>query len=180
MLDSGGLTSPLLTPHYKVHTYVCGCVFGVKTCPECYNWILTPQSVLDGYEITKPHWSIHVRLSVGKYYTHTRPHRKDFPWFQHEYWERENETSAQHISIVSLPNPSFILPLVLSSVHLKNIKSWFMEMSGRDPTLRNRTTDDCTTSLPVWLIKITVILNTQQLSFRSMGMSVFCTVKQKH
>jgi len=72
-------------------------------------------------------------------------HWRDFPHFQHESWEigeKEGATSAQQISIVSFLNSSFILPLDLSSVHVKNIKTWFMEMSESDASIEKHTTAD--------------------------------------
>lgn len=71
------------------------------------------------------HWSI--LFSVGKN-THTG---EIFSSFDMSFGKERSEggTSARQISIVSFLNSSFILFLMLSHAHLKNIKTWFMEMS---------------------------------------------------
>lgn len=89
--------------------------------------------------------------SVGKYHTHTHTQGLSM-----SFEKQGNETSARQIFIGSFPTPSFILPLLLSSVHLTNIMSWFMEMSRRDPALRNTTTADRTTTLFMCFIIMTI------------------------
>ena len=95
----------------------------------------------------------------------------------------KRETSAWHISIVSLPKPSFILPLVLSSVHLINIKSWFMEMSARerekkDPSIRKQ--KSWWLQLLRWFIKFTELFNTLIVVAVSVGHGSDSFMKLKH
>lgn len=68
--------------------------------------------------------------SVGKYNTHPLTE------LENEFRELGKETSARHIFIGSFLTPPFIFPPLVSSDHLTNIKSWFMEMSRRDPASR--------------------------------------------
>lgn len=95
------------------------------------------------------------------------------------FGKTENETSARQIFIGSFPTLSFILVLILSSVHLKNIKCWFMEMSGWDPVLGNTTTADWTTTLLMCFITITICYTHNNNHFACTNCTVATKVKHR-
>lgn len=92
------------------------------------NSVLTQQSVLQWYEITEPCWRWSSALFCGKIrdtWTHAGTISSRFP---HALRRREWDICPTDFCC-SLQNPPFICSLSLSWVHLKNINSWFMEMS---------------------------------------------------
>lgn len=103
-----------------------------QTHPECHNHAFTPQSALNGYEITLvlEAWTrmdtLGACILVSQW---GNTHSGEILPSCNMSVGKQRKTSAQQISIVSFLNLSFIPTLVLSHAHLKNIKTQFMEMS---------------------------------------------------
>lgn len=106
----------------------------LQNMSECYSSVLTPQKCKT--DMKSPH-HIGTSMSVGKRKAHKDSEERFPPVLTWVLGRRGRDICLTDFWCF-FADPSFIRSLTLSSVHLKNIKIWFMEMSETTPTLKNR------------------------------------------